>query len=171
MKTRFAIFVLLFISVSIFAQEDFQSTTKINVGDSFPEFLLTGLTGKNLSSKELKGKVVLINFWATWCGPCKREMPLMQSEVFDKIKNENFVMAAISRGEETEIVKKFVDHNKYTFPIYIDKEAKVYSLFATKFIPRNFVIGKDGKIKWATMGYVEKEFKEMVELIKKELAK
>lgn len=171
MKFKPGIFVLLFISVSVFAQEDFKSTTKINVGNPLPEFSLTGLDGKTLSSIELKGKVTLINFWATWCGPCKREMPLMQSELFNKIKSKNFVMAAISRGEETEIVKKFIELNKYTFPIYVDKETKVYSLFATKFIPRNFVVGKEGKIIWATMGYVEKEFNEMIEVIKKELAR
>jgi peroxiredoxin len=171
MKIKFVVLITLLAAFSIYAQNDFDSTTKIKVGDPMPEFILKALEGKDLSSSELKGRVVLLNFWATWCGPCRKEMPLMQKEIFETIKNKNFVMAAVSRGEETDVVKKFIDQNKYTFPIYLDKETKTYSLFANKYIPRNFVIGKDGKVKWATAGFVDEEFKKMIQLIKDELAR
>ena len=81
------------------------------------------------------------------------------------------MLAAISRGEETAIVKKFIDLNKYTFPIYLDKETSVYKFFASKYIPRNFVIGKDGKVKWSSAGFVKEEFEEMIKTIKAELGK
>ena len=171
MKIRFVVLITLFAACLIYAQNDFDTTTKIKIGDSMPEFTLKALAGKDISSSEFKGKVVLLNFWATWCGPCRKEMPLMQKDIFETIKNKNFLMAAVSRGEETDVVKKFIEQNKYTFPIYLDKETKAYSLFADKYIPRNFVIGKDGKVKWATVGFVEEEFKTMIQLIKDELAR
>jgi len=156
MKRKLFVAFFLFLTAGFsFAQDDLKETTLINVGDNLPE---------------LKGKVALINFWATWCGPCKAEMPLMQKEIFEKIKDKNFVMAAISRGEETGLVKRFIELNKYTFPIYLDKETTVYKLFASKYIPRNFVIGKDGKVKWSSIGFRQEEFDEMIKVIKKELA-
>jgi len=166
-----AALLFLIITFSVFAQDDFNSSTKVKVGDLMPSFTLKALNGNNISSSGLHGKVVLLNFWATWCPPCRKEMPHIQKDVFEKIANKNFIVAAISRGEETDVVKKFIDVNKYTFPIYVDNEAKTYNLFATKYIPRNFVIGKDGKVKWAAMGFVEEEFKQMIKVIEQELAK
>lgn len=171
MTKKLSILILFLIAGFSFAQDDVKETTLLNVGDNLPKFTAKALNGKDISSDELKGKVALINFWATWCGPCKAEMPLMQKDIYEKINDKNFVMAAISRGEETEIVKKFIDLNKYTFPIYLDKETSVYKLFASKYIPRNFVIGKDGKVKWASVGFVKEEFEEMIKTIKAELAK
>ncbi|OGU68376.1 MAG: hypothetical protein A2499_14865 [Stygiobacter sp. RIFOXYC12_FULL_38_8] len=171
MKRKLFVAFFLFLTAGFsFAQDDLKETTLINVGDNLPEFTAKALAGTDISSADLKGKVALINFWATWCGPCKAEMPLMQKEIFEKIKDKNFVMAAISRGEETGLVKRFIELNKYTFPIYLDKETTVYKLFASKYIPRNFVIGKDGKVKWSSIGFRQEEFDEMIKVIKKELA-
>ena len=171
MKRKLFVAFFLFLTAGFsFAQDDSKETTLINVGDNLPEFTAKALAGSDISSADLKGKVALINFWATWCGPCKAEMPLMQKEIFKKIKDKNFVMAAISRGEETDLVKRFIELNKYTFPIYLDKETAVYKLFASKYIPRNFVIGKDGKVKWSSIGFRQEEFDEMIKVINKELA-
>lgn len=172
MKSLKLFFIISIIATSIiYSQEDAASTTLINKGDKAPHFKVQSLSGEWLSSDQLKGKVTLINFWATWCPPCRAEFPLLQKDIFDSIKNKDFSILAISRGEETDTVKKFIDKNKYTFPIYVDKEAKVYNLFANKYIPRNFVIGKDGIIKWASIGFVKEEFYEMVKVIEEELKK
>ena len=112
---------------------------------------------------------MLINFWATWCPPCKAELPLLQKNIYDKINDKNFAVLCISRGEKNDVVKKFIEQNKYTFPVYLDSETKTYNLFASKYIPRNFVIGKDGKVKLATVGFNQKEFEKMILLIEKEL--
>jgi peroxiredoxin len=170
MKLNNAIILLLFFFSSIsFAQDDLESTTIVKVGNNPPVFTTQSLSGKTFSSDELKGKVVLINFWATWCPPCKAELPLLQKNIYDKIKDNNFAVFCISRGEKDDVVKKFIQRNKYTFPVYLDPETKTYNLFASKYIPRNFVIGKDGKVKMTTVGFSKEEFDKMIKLIQKEL--
>lgn len=170
-KIIFLLINVFFITSILFSQDDVKSSTLLNIGNNLPEFIITSLSGEKFSSKDFKGKVILINFWATWCSPCRAEFPLLQKDIYDEIKDRDFLVLVISRGEETDTVKKFIDKNKYTFPIYVDKEAKVYNLFANKYIPRNFVIGKDGIIKWASIGFVKEEFYEMVKVIKEELKK
>ena len=96
---------------------------------------------------------------------------LEEKDIYDKTKDKNFMIAAISCGEAKDTVQQFIEKTKYTFPIFIDPKAETYNLFANKFIPRNFVIGKDGKTKWATMGFVKEEFYEMTKLIEEELKK
>lgn len=153
----------------ISAQDDIAKTTIVKVGDAMPSFKTTSLSGGSFSSDLTKGKVVLINFWATWCPPCKAELPLLQRNIYDKIKDNNFSVLCISRGEKDDVVKKFIEQFKYTFPVFLDPDAKTYNLFASKYIPRNFVIGKDGKIKWTSTGFRESEFNEMIKLIEEEL--
>jgi len=170
MKSNAAIILLLFLFSTItFAQDDLESTTLLKVGNNLPSFTTQSLSGKTFSSDELKGKVVLINFWATWCPPCKAELPLLQKNIYEKINNKNFFVLAISRGEAIDTVKKFINKFNYTFPVYLDKDTKVYKLFASKYIPRNFVISKNGKVKMATVGFNKEEFEKMIRLIEKEL--
>lgn len=172
MRTKIVFSILLlFASTFVTAQDDIEKSTLLKKGDRMPAFTAEALSGESVSSGKLTGKVILINFWATWCGPCRAEFPLLQKDIYDSIKDPDFLVMAISRGEVADTVRKFIDRNKYTFPIYVDKEAKVYNLFANKYIPRNFVIGKDGKIKWVSTGFQKEEFYEMVGLIKEELKK
>ena len=170
MKSRLLLFTALFFFYSFLsAQNDQAISTLKNVGDPMPAFTTTSLSGNSFSSDELKGKVVLINFWATWCPPCRLELPLLQKNIYDRIKNNNFAVLCISRSEKEDTVKKFIGKFKYTFPVYTDPAGTTYNLFANKYIPRNFVIGKDGKVKWASTGFKEKEFNEMIKLIEEEL--
>jgi peroxiredoxin len=170
MKSKLPVIAVLFFTCSIlFAQEDVATSTIVKMGDPMPAFTAMSLSGKSLSSDELKGKVVLINFWATWCGPCKAELPLLQSNIYNAIKDSNFAVLCISRGEEADVVKKFIGEKQYTFPVYVDSGTNTYKLFATKYIPRSFVVGKDGKVKWAGTGFRKQEFDEMIKLIQAEL--
>ncbi len=172
MKSKSKLIAVLFFFCSILiAQNDIATTTIVNVGDMMPAFKTNSLSGNSFSSDVLKGKVVLINFWATWCSPCKAEFPLLQKNIYDKIKDDNFSVLCISRSEKEDVVKKFIEQFKYTFPVYLDPEGKTYNLFASKYIPRNFVVGKDGKIKWASTGFKKSEFNEMIKLIENELNK
>ncbi len=159
--------ILLIISTIIIGQEIKPEFLK--EGDKAPEFTITTLDGKVFNTKELKGKTIYLNFFATWCGPCMKEIPHVEKEIWQTIKNENFVMLAIGREHSIEEMKKFKADKKLTMPIAADPKREVYSLFAPQNIPRNIVISKNGTVLWNKHGFEEGEFNEMIELIKKEL--
>jgi peroxiredoxin len=144
------------------------ASTLVSVGDEAPDFTCTTLDGQTVSLRELRGKVVLINFFTTWCGPCLREMPYLQSEVFEKFKTDEFFMIAIAREQQAEEVTEFRNAKGFTFPMAADPDKRIYGLFATDFIPRTFVIDKRGVVKWESAGLAKPQFEDLVSLIRKE---
>ncbi len=166
------VLILLLGMTSVLARDEaVEQSSLVKVGSAVPAFTLNILNGQAFDSTAMKGKVMLINFWATWCPPCKKEMPPLQKEVFEGIQDPDFVMVAISRGEAEAVVREFLADNPYTFPIALDTDKKIYSLFATQYIPRNYVVDKQGVVQWASIGFEEDEFAAMVKQIKAELAK
>ena len=141
--------------------------TLVKVGDDVPEFVVEMFDGKKIDIKDLKGKVVLINFWATWCPPCQEQLKRVQKEIIDHFKGKDFVFLAVSREETREQVAKFRERNGYTFPMGLDPDRKIYSKFATATIPRNFVIDKKGKIVAIEIGYTKESFAELIQKIEK----
>jgi len=141
--------------------------TLVKVGDDVPEFVVDMFDGKKIDIKDLKGKIVLINFWATWCPPCQEELKRVQKEIIDKFKGKDFVFLAISREETKEQVAKFREKNGYTFPMGLDPERKIFEKFATASIPRSFIIDKKGKIVAIEVGYTKKSFDELIKKIEK----
>ena len=120
---------------------------------------------KKIAMSDYKGKIVFINFFANWCAPCKLEMPLLEKDVWLKHKNnKNFVMLSFGRGDDMATVQKFQKQFNATFPMYPDASKEIYKNFATKYIPRNYII-KDGKIIYASKGFTNAEFAEMVEFL------
>ncbi len=107
-------------------------------------FTLTDLSGKSWKLSELKGKVVLLNFWATWCPPCNRELPDLQA-LYKKHEKDGLVVLAIS-DEEAAKVQPFVAKQKLTYPVLLDPGRKVNELFEIDGIPKSFVYDRDGKI-------------------------
>ena len=151
-------------------QSEFESTLT-KVGQQVPEISWVTLDGQKSDAKSVHGKVVLINFFATWCGPCMQEMPHLQKDIFQKFKDKNFVMVAIGREHNDAELKEFRRKREFTIPIAADPERKIYGHFATQYIPRNYVIAADGKIAFQSVGYNEPEFKKMLDVIEKELKK
>ena len=152
------------------AEADTESTTLVKAGDKAPDFTVEMFDGTKTSLAELKGKVVLLNFWATWCPPCRQELTRVQKDIIDRFKgNEDFVFLPVSRGETRETVAAFREKMGYTFPMGLDPEQKIYRLYASNYIPRNFLIGKDGKVISATIGYEAPEFDELILLIERQL--
>ena len=144
-----------------------EKVTLVKVGDDVPEFVVEMFDGQKINIKDLKGKIVLINFWATWCPPCQEELKRVQKEIIDRFKGKDFVFLAISREESKEQVKKFRERNGYTFPMGLDPERKIYSKFATATIPRNFIIDKKGKIVEIGVGYTKEAFAKMIEKLER----
>jgi peroxiredoxin len=132
------------------AEEDNSTLTK--VGDVVPKFSVQGVDGQTLTPESFKGKVVLLNFFATWCGPCNEEMPALQ-KVHEKYKDKAFAVVSVGREHSIDEVKKFAEEKKLTFTFAADPKREAYQLFATQFIPRTYVIDRDGKIVYQTMGF------------------
>ncbi|MGI8467208.1 MAG: TlpA disulfide reductase family protein [Pyrinomonadaceae bacterium] len=172
MKKVFLSFLLTFLSViAINAQTDeIKSYTK--VGQEMPDFTVTDANNKEFKISDLKGKIVYINFWATWCPPCLEEMPRIEKEIWQKNKqSENFVMAAIAREQTQDEIAPFIKKYGYTFPTAADTDRAIFKLFGDGGIPRSYVIGTDGKILFQSVGYNEAEFDRMKNVIEKELEK
>jgi peroxiredoxin len=108
------------------------------------DFTLADLQGRNWSLKELRGKVVLVNFWATWCPSCRKEMPDLET-LYNRFKGQGLVILAIS-DEEASKVQPFIAQRNFTYPILLDPGRKVNGLFRVEGIPKTFVYDRDGKL-------------------------
>jgi len=108
------------------------------------DFTLSDLQGNSWHLRDLKGKVVLVNFWATWCPPCRKEMPDLQA-LYDKYKDHGFVVVSIS-DEEAAKVQPFIAERKITYPVLLDPGRKVNDLFQVEGIPKSFVYDRSGKM-------------------------
>jgi len=108
------------------------------------DFTLTDLDGKFWNLKDLKGKVVLLNFWATWCPPCRKEMPDLEM-LYRRFGAQGLIIIGID-DEETETVKPFIAQQGITYPVLLDPGRKVNTLFQIEGIPKTFVYDRDGKI-------------------------
>jgi peroxiredoxin len=133
-------------------QDDIAATTLIHAGDVAPDFTVEMLDGRSVTLSSLRGEVVLVTFWATWCPPCRQEMSHMQEFIN---AHPTVVVLPISRGEERETVVNFVERMGYTFPIGLDGDQSIYRKYATNYIPRCFVVGRDGKVVYSGVGYDE----------------
>lgn len=115
----------------------------VEVGEAAPDFTLKNLEGQEIRLSELKGKGVVINFWATWCNPCKREMPLIE-EQYQLVKDQNIEILAVNIAESHLAVSSFIDRLGVTFPVLLDSHRIVTQRYAVGALPSTFFINKDG---------------------------
>lgn len=147
-----------------------EETTLIFAGDKAPDFKVEMLDGQEIQLSELKGKVVLINFWATWCPPCLKEFNKIPSVILEPFQDKDFVLIPISRGEKKEVVQKMMDKfekRDIEFNVGLDPNKSIYSLYATETIPRNFLIDQNGQVVYISDGFSEEKLKQIAHLITK----
>ena len=162
-----ALFCMAQPATAVAQDDEVAKTTLVKSGMEAPNFTVEMFDGSKLTLADLKGKVVLVNFWATWCPPCRQELKVVEKELINRFKGKDFVFLPISRGEAKKTVEAFRKQNGYTFPMGLDPKQTIYKKYASNYIPRNFVVGKDGKVIYVSVGYEPKEFAEMVEVIEK----
>lgn len=145
------------------------AATLAKEGAEAPDFTVEMIDGSKIALHELRGKVVLLNFWATWCPPCREELSRVQQQIIDRFAAEEFVFLPISRGEERAAVEAFRAKTGYAFPMGLDPDEAIYKRYAARFIPRNFLIDRTGRVVKAATGYDEAEFAELVRAIDAEI--
>ena len=139
----------------------------VKVGDQAPKIDLELLDGQSLTNENLIGKIVVIQFTASWCSICIKEMPHLEKEVWQKFKDDEFILIGVDLKEELDVVKRLIQETEVTYPFAIDNDGSFFESFTNPGagVTRNIVIDKTGKISFLTRLYNPKEFQEMIEHI------
>ena len=154
---------------AVIAQEP-DTSTVIRTGQEVPPFTVVTLAGDTVDMREMHGRVVHLIFFATWCGPCKQELEAVEKTIWPKYKgNKDYFLVAIGREHTLKEVSEFGKEKGLSFQLAADPGRSVYSLFARQFIPRNIIVGRDGKIAYESMGFPEGKTEELISVIEKAL--
>lgn len=142
--TRLSVALLLW-QGAVFAAE--------TAGSAAPEFTLKSLSGKNLRLREYRGQVVMVNFWATWCGPCRQEMPAL-NRLYEKYRDAGFVLFGVNVDADSASAGQMARKLKVTYPILLDEQKKISELYQVTAMPMTILIDRDGKIRYRHKGYL-----------------
>jgi len=154
---------LIIFTFGLSAQDE---TTLVKVGEIAPDFTIKMEDGSVKKLSDLKGKVVWINFFATWCPPCRKELPHLEKDVYKAFQNRNdFEVLVIGREHDWATVNKFKKDNNYRLPFYPDAKREIFSKYAKQNIPRNFVIDKNGNVAVASTGFNHEEFNSIIKTV------
>lgn len=166
MRLRFALAVLLFFTLAlpVFAKADRPQVPPaegVEAGALAPDFSLKTLDGRTVTLSQFRGKVVFLNFWASWCPPCRAEMPSMErlNEVF---AGKDFVMLAVNVEQDRGAVQAFLDDHPHAFSVLLDPQAKAQNLYQVYRFPETFLIDRQGRIverylgarDWSAVGFL-----------------
>lgn len=126
------------------------------IGATAANFQLASLSGKPVALSDYRGQVILVNTWATWCQPCKAEMPAIQ-EFYQAHQNDGFVVLAINSQEDAATVQRFIAAQGFTFPVLLDIQATVLNQYQVRGLPTSFVIDRDGIIHYIHTGAITRQ--------------
>ncbi|MCU7905490.1 MAG: TlpA family protein disulfide reductase [Candidatus Thiodiazotropha sp. (ex Epidulcina cf. delphinae)] len=117
-----------------------------------PDFTLKSRSGENIKLSELRGQVVMVNFWASWCGPCRQEMPLLQ-QLYERYQSMGFTLLGVNVDEERAAADKMLRDIPVSFPILYDDKSRVSKGYRVKAMPSTFMIDRDGQVRYLHKGY------------------
>jgi peroxiredoxin len=163
---RFAVICLLSLAEGASTAADLKPWT----GGPPPTLALKDLDGRLHQLSDYRGKVILINFWATWCGPCRDEMPSIQS-LKETLAGRPFAVLAVNLDEPESRVKKFLSQMKVDFTVLLDPERKAARAWDARILPASFVIGPDGRIRYSLVGEINWHHQHVISLVSELLPK
>ncbi|VAX12472.1 Thiol:disulfide oxidoreductase related to ResA [hydrothermal vent metagenome] len=140
--------IVLLICVSMFMLTAVQAESEMA-----PNFTLKSRAGKNIKLSELRGQVVMINFWASWCGPCRKEMPLLE-KLYKKYKSLGFVILGVNVDDKPKQAESLLKQIDISFPILFDSDKKISAKYKVTAMPSSFFIDRDGKLRSEHKGYL-----------------
>lgn len=138
---------------------------RVDPPEEAEDFTLKTLKGGTVSLKDYRGRLIFLNFWATWCGPCRAEMPSMQ-RLWEEFKEEDFVILAINIQEESKLVSSFMNERGLSFPVLLDEKGKVARSYGIRGIPTTFFLNPEGEIIGKAVGARDWDSEESFELIR-----
>jgi peroxiredoxin len=141
------------------------ANASVNVSEQAPDFTLKSLEGQNLRLEEYRGQVVLINFWASWCGPCRQEMPILD-QLHQRYEDTGFAVLGVNVEGEIAPAQKIVDKTNVTFPVLIDEGQSVSQMYDLEAMPSTVVVDRAGVIRYVHMGYKPGDEAKYVEIVK-----
>ena len=166
------LFFLLFLQMGIYAQKEYPYVDKVGfivkIGQQAPDFKIVYANGDpSVNLSDLKGDVVLLQFTASWCSVCRKEMPHLENRIWKAFKGKNFHLIGIDRKESMDKVKTFAKIMKITYPLALDTRDEIYTLYAhpKSGVTRNVLIDKSGKIVFLTRLFEEEEFNSLIQKI------
>jgi len=126
------------------------------LGSPAPDFTLQSADGSTVRLADLKGKPVFINFWATWCGPCREEMPAMQ-ELYEQYRDQGLVILAVDMEEDVRLVRRWIDQGGYTFTFVLDSDGEQVKRYNVNASPTSYFVGRDGVIRDLKLGALSRD--------------
>lgn len=173
MMKYFSIALFFLMTISAMAQVPLKEIPAdygyiVKIGQQAPDFTAVSIDGKTIKLSDLKGKVVMLQFTASWCSVCRKEMPHIEADIWKKYKdNKNFALYGIDLDEPKDVVEKYLKQIPVTYPVLLDPKGGIFYSYAEKGagVTRNVIIDKTGKIVFMTRLYKEEEFQEMKKVI------
>lgn len=146
-KKRFAVFAIAGLLSIVVAE-----AAMPKAGSMAPGFSLKSNSGKNLKLEEFRGQVVMINFWATWCGPCRQEMPHL-NRLHERYHKAGFALLGVNIDDQPDVAREMVQKLGIAFPVLFDTDKRVSRLYDVDAMPSSLLIDRDGRIRYLHLGY------------------
>lgn len=157
---QFAVIAALVSALTFAAQ-----AKAVEVDTEAPDFTLEALSGPNLRLQEYRGDVVLINFWASWCGPCRQEMPILD-RLHQRYQEAGFTVLGVNVEGKRKPAEKVINKSKVTFPVLIDSGQKVSETYDLEAMPTTVVVGRNGQVRYIHRGYNPGDEAKYIDVVK-----